>query len=257
MKTQDVKGMNMTGENFTKKASMPTVFHVTHYKAGSQWIYNIMRDCFPDDIVIPTEETAHFSNEPIRQNKIYPTVYVTKKQFESVQLPLNWRRFVIIRDLRDTLISLYFSYKISHEILSPEFQEVRNRLTGLSLDDGLVYLILNLFQFFKEFQLSWIGDERLIRYEDLIVNDTKILTDLFINDFKLPITPERLRAVIEANRFQKLTGREPGNEDILSHNRKGIANDWKNYFSPNVKRIFKNQFGDVLIKTGYEYDLNW
>jgi lipopolysaccharide transport system ATP-binding protein len=52
-------------------------------------------------------------------------------------------------------------------------------------------------------------------------------------------------------------GRSKGTEDPVSHYRKGIAGDWRNYFTPRVADAFKKRFGDILIAAGYEKDLNW
>jgi hypothetical protein len=32
---------------------------------------------------------------------------------------------------------------------------------------------------------------------------------------------------------------------------------WKEYFSPHHKALFKDMFGDALVKLGYEEDNNW
>ncbi len=63
--------------------------------------------------------------------------------------------------------------------------------------------------------------------------------------------------MVKYNTFEVVTGRKQGEEDITAHQRKGIVGDWKNYFSDRVKDEFKKRFGDVLIQTGYEQDLNW
>jgi hypothetical protein len=47
----------------------------------------------------------------MRPGKIYPTLYVTKDEFDSVSLPPNARHFEVIRDLRDTLVVLVFQFE--------------------------------------------------------------------------------------------------------------------------------------------------
>jgi len=39
--------------------------------------------------------------------------------------------------------------------------------------------------------------------------------------------------------------------------RKGIAGDWRNYLRGSLKEAFKERYGDLLVTTGYEKDLNW
>src|SRR5690348_1962232 len=89
----------------------PTIFHVTHWKAGSQWLHRILRDIAPQIL------EKQFLIEPIVAGTIYPTVYVTKEQFESVPLPTGSRKFVVIRDLREALVSAYFSIRYSHAVI--------------------------------------------------------------------------------------------------------------------------------------------
>src|SRR5262249_7213471 len=96
-----------------------TLIHVTHQKAGSQWIHRILRACFSERIVDPSLGDRQFKNRPIVPGAIYPTVYVTRDEFEAVHLPPGARHFTVIRDLRDTLISAYFSLKLSHPVVDP------------------------------------------------------------------------------------------------------------------------------------------
>jgi lipopolysaccharide transport system ATP-binding protein len=236
----------------------PTIFHVTHWKAGSQWINRILTDCVPERIVAPQVGGGQFLYWPLQQGKVYPTIYVSADQFAEVQLPTSWRRFVIIRDLRDTLISAYFSLKVSH----PEELDnapLRDRLQTLSFEAGLALLMDEWLPGCARIQLSWQETgERLIRYEDLLEHDQEILEPLLLEECQLPVEPMRLREIILANRFEQQTvGRARGQEDIRAHERKGIAGDWRNHFSDAIKRKFKNRFGAVLIATGYERDLVW
>lgn len=58
--------------------------------------------------------------------------------------------------------------------------------------------------------------------------------------------------------FNKLAGgRKQGEENTNSHYRKGARGDWKNHFNDQHKSVFKEKYGDLLIKLGYEKDNNW
>jgi lipopolysaccharide transport system ATP-binding protein len=237
----------------------PTIIHVTHWKAGSQWIHRILCDLLPDRIVEPQVGETQFLNWPIQAGKIYPTVYVTKQQFDRAQLPPNSRHFVIVRDLRDTLVSAYFSMKISHAIVSPHLAQLRSTLVSLNMDDGLLYMLDEWLPHCANIQISWLeAGAELIRYEDLLDHDLDILEPLLLETCQLPISHVRLREVLLANRFASLThGRERGQEDISVHERKGVAGDWQNRFTDRIKRAFKARYGGLLVATGYEQDLNW
>lgn len=240
--------------------NIPTIFHVTHHKAGSQWVKAILNQCFRNRVVEAKLFEDQFLKDPIIKGKVYPTVYVTKEQFDSIKLPQNSKRFIVIRDLRDTLVSMYFSFKISHVFTSetPVMLETRKILNTLSMEEGLIYIMERFLDWEKTIQLSWIeAGENVIRYEDLLVKDTEIFTKLLIEDFRVPISRDRLTAIVISKRFKNVTGRNRGVERVDKHNRKGISGDWKNYFTDKVKEVFIEKYGTALIITGYETDLSW
>jgi len=232
----------------------PTVFHVTHWKAGSQWLHRILRDIALDRIVAPQLFEKQFLVEPIVAGAIYPTVYVTKEQFESVPLPAGSKKFVVIRDLRDTLISAYFSIRYSHAVIDKSLAEWRERLEASSVESGLLMLMEEWLPLSVKIQESWVkSGENFVRYEDLLQNDFEILERVLIQQCGLPIDTERLREIVRGNRFENATGgRKPGEENRLSHERKGIAGDWRNYFTPGVTKNFNARFGNLLVSAGYE-----
>ena len=75
---------------------------------------------------------------------------------------------------------------------------------------------------------------------------------------KASISRSYLQKLLDAYSFDKLSeGRRKGMEDQHSHYRKGAAGDWKNYFKAAHKERFKEHYGPLLIKLGYEKDDNW
>jgi hypothetical protein len=104
---------------------------------------------------------------------------------------------------------------------------------------------------------SLLGDNYTeVRYEDLLaqpLEEVRRLLD-FLGADAGEKTVERL---VEKSAFERKSNRERGQEDPSSRLRKGVAGDWKNVFTAEDKRIFKEVAGDVLIKLGYERDSNW
>jgi lipopolysaccharide transport system ATP-binding protein len=235
-----------------------TVFHVTHYKAGSQWLHRILHALAEPWVVPPEVANAQFLGRPVRAGAVYPTVYVTRDQFEAVRLPRDWRRFVVVRDLRDTLVSAYFSLKVSHRLATEEMSGFRARLQGLTTEQALVRMVREWCPPVAAIQRSWVnGPDEVLKYEDLLVRDVEILERVLLGHCRLPSTPEHLRAVVLANRFEAKAGRKPGQEDIRSHQRKGVAGDWRNYFTDKVAKVLKDRYGDLLVAAGYEPDDRW
>jgi hypothetical protein len=235
-----------------------TVFHVTHHKAGSQWVNRILMSLTPDRLVPPELDNSQFLRRPIVRGGVYPTVYLTRERFEAVWVPRNSRRIVIIRDLRDTLVSLYFSLKVSHCLMTDDMEHCRARLQEMSTEDALLCLIRTVCEPIAALQRSWLGGtDRVLKYEDFLDRDAELFERVLIDHCRLPVTREQLRAVVATHRFEARSGRKRGQEDQASHERKGIAGDWKNYFTNRIAKRFKERFGELLVETGYEKDDRW
>jgi lipopolysaccharide transport system ATP-binding protein len=235
------------------------VFHVTHYKAGSQWIKQILMSCGLDRIVPPEMGNAQVLRAPPQPGWVYPTVYLGKQEFDALPPPIDSRWFVVLRDLRDTLVSQYFSIKVSHVLTTPAMAAARAHLQSLDAEEGLLWGVNQLVPTNAHIQTSWIhAGKPFIRYEDLLLRDTKILKRTLIDRCGLPVARAKLRTVVEQCRFEHLSGgRKPGEEDVTSHQRKGIIGDWRNHFTPRIKRAFKDRFGQLLIDAGYERNCDW
>lgn len=236
----------------------PTVIHVTHWKAGSQWIRRVLTWAADNRVVEPEVDSRQFLDQPICAGKVYPCVYVTKQLYDGVKLPRGTKRFVVIRDLRDTLVSGYFSFKLSHPNISEAsgyFQSVLNREP---FEAGMTLLMHEWLNHCAEIQRSWHeAGEPLTRYEDLLYDDVAIFHRDLIERCGLPCSETRFRDAVMSHRFEAISGRPRGQEDPANHFRKGVAGDWRNHFTDRLKDEFKKLYGDVLIATGYEADRDW
>jgi lipopolysaccharide transport system ATP-binding protein len=242
-----------------ESAAGPTLFHVTHWKAGSQWLLAILRECAPAGVVDPLLDQAQVRYAQIQPGAVYPTVYLTRQEMESIALPPDSRIFVVIRDLRDTLVSAYYSFKISHPVLEPGLAVLRAQLNDLDEESGMMQLLEFSLPKSAAIQLSWLESGAIVaKFEDLRLDTHRLLTEILLDRLKMPISRERLARAIDDNRFEKLSGgRAPGQEDPASHLRKGVAGDWQNHFTDRMKRAFKARYGGLLVAAGYEKDLNW
>ncbi|CAN5463363.1 hypothetical protein BH10ACT11_BH10ACT11_12830 [soil metagenome] len=238
----------------------PAIFHVTHYKAGSQWILKILTECVDRDrFVAPREGVAHFLGANLWPGAVYPTVYVTKEEFDAADLPPEWSRFVVIRDLRDTMVSLYFSLRYSHPEGFSSVGAMRPQLEALDEREGLTLVMRRSVRRSAAIQRSWIeAGEHVIRYEDLIDNDIEILEEALLSDERLEIDPGRLRKAIERSRFRRMSGgRLRGEEDLSAHLRRGTPGEWRERLDDEQIAEFKELYGNILIASGYERDLEW
>src|SRR5690349_3395878 len=89
-----------------KRDTFPTVIHFTHPKAGSTWVNGILTELFGKRVKQRVGGVPDFSNA---RGRIYPCVFMRRDAAIAIPAVEAAKRFFILRDLRDTLISRYFS----------------------------------------------------------------------------------------------------------------------------------------------------
>ena len=236
--------------------------HLTHPKAGSTWLDRIFRKSFGSLVEPRGNLGAKAAGVDLKDyvyptGRIHPALFLSCEQFLRHQELADSRRFVVIRDLRDTIISLYFSVRYSHPPLE-RIVAAREQVRHMEQNEALLHYIRDNTSGIASLQRSWVGSgEHLLHYEDLLKDDVALLTDLFIQRCGLPITPSRLKRIILLNRFEARFGRKLGTEDIHSHGRQGAPGNWRKYFTRQMAEEFQERYGEVLVATGYERDETW
>jgi hypothetical protein len=220
----------------------------------------------------------------------------TNASFKYVQPLKHLRGFHVVRDPRDIVVSAYFSHLNTHVTEGwSELVEFRERLKSVSKDEGLILEMDFRKGSFKN-MYDWdysCHHIKELKMEDLIQHPQEKFVEVFrhlglikhpsalaaiaqrvreaVSGFEkrllkpVPKEPppntvseEELAKIIQANAFSaKAGGRKPGEEDLSSHYRKGIAGDWKNHFTQQHIDYFKANYGDLLLKLGYEKSQNW
>jgi hypothetical protein len=166
------------------------------------------------------------------------------------------RYIVIYRDLRDVAVS--YCFYVRKTPWHPEF----SIYSRISVQEGMAHFGRTLLPQYAEWIRSWhrhrdpdLGIE--IRYEDLLCNTTQWLTQAAIH-FGLHPSEEMVKNIAESNSFKRLSGgRNQGEQRAQSFFRKGIAGDWINHFTPELKKLYKDKIGAFLVELGYEKDVSW
>jgi len=240
-------------------------------KTGTSWIIRMLTS-------IPGyRSTSNFGYDILRFNYVKPGDVVhghLPHTNELAELIRNngIKLIITLRDPRDQLISNMFHirrYKTNvwhQRIFEMSDDEAINALIegrpGMDGCPGLGSVISRM-----NISLSWLNSSFpvcCIRYEDLIKNPSRRFQST-LSDLEMDIDDSLIRIIIQKNRFERNTigrklwkqGRKPGQTDQLSHVRKGIIGDWRNYFTDDHKKRFKESTGMLLIDLGYEHDSNW
>jgi hypothetical protein len=166
--------------------------------------------------------------------------------------------YFIYRDPRDMLVSQVFFATDMHEEHGmheyyeslPDFGErLKVAITGID-HDGL-YMVNVKQRYAGVFE--WLRQENVmcIRFEDLI-NQREATLDAMLDEvesigYKIPTPREKaLPILVDAIQPRK------------SHTfRSGKTEGWKEHFTEEHKKLFKDVAGDLLVKLGYEKDNDW
>ena len=247
-------------KTLARDCEVPTLMHVTHAKAGSTWIDAVLREIFHDHVArrgrhVARDTGGDLASHYFEPGRIYPAMFMTREQFMDHEELRDVKRFIIIRDLRDTLVSLYFSLKNSQSLNSQsKTTELRNKLSAINREDGLLYLLEVQIPGAAAVQSSWLNREEIVlRYEDLVENPEELLRETLIEELEMPVSESAIARGVRRTGFK----RQLGKEDIPSHGSKSVSGDWKDHFSETIRKAFAEKWGQLLIDTGYESDLAW
>jgi len=238
--------------------STAPIFHVTHWKAGSQWVRAVLNSAAPRRMIYTSGNPEWFAANPPVEGAVYSPVYSDHVRFRaSIPADRPQHTFAVIRDARDTAVSWYFSLRYSHTTKDPGITGPRDILSRIPFDDGLALVIASHLRSAVWIQRTWLDSGvRVFRYEELRQRQHETFNELF--DYcQLDLSEGKRRRIVDKNSFERKTWWRFGRENRKSHLRKGVAGDWKNHFTDRHKQLFKSHYGEILIQGGYEKDNNW
>jgi hypothetical protein len=162
------------------------------------------------------------------------------------------RKFMVVRDPRDMLVSLYFSTKFSHGFAvrgTPQFAQLMHQIIedcGMDLDS---YCLLNSWIFNADFFLyrDIISDPQtlVLRYEDFVYNKG-LLASAICNWLSLDISQERLSAIIAPYEAIPIAERPD------QHVRQAHPGDHRRKLKPATIAALNGVLGKFMATFGYQ-----
>jgi hypothetical protein len=188
----------------------------------------------------------------------YGHLHATPKLVE-VLCSSRFANYFIYRDPRDVVVSHVFyvtdinNRHVHHDYYVNQLKDFNQRLrTSIQ---GLPDLAIPFPDIRTRFEpyLPWLDRNEVLslRYEDLLEKTTgeleRILDHAVMCGFAL--TGNQESAIETLQRAIK-----PAESPTF---RSGGSGGWKEHFTPELKRLFKDLTGDLLIHLGYEQNQNW
>jgi hypothetical protein len=169
----------------------------------------------------------------------------------------NINPIIMYRDLRDQCVSRYF-----HVLHDPTHRHY-TLYNSLPKNEGMTHNLQIALAYYPNWIKNWITEMKThpdrfyeVRYEDLRA-DAKTTLMGVLSFYGIQLSNEQVEQIVKKVSSQtKFDIRENLNKKSGTA-RKGIVGDWRNHFTEEHVKLFKEQCGQLLIDCGYENDLNW
>ena len=180
----------------------------------------------------------------------------------------------IVRDGRDVLISERFrNFVEESKFLTKEDKRIIDdlRKDQTQFTNGTRSIFTEIF--IRNIASRWVNDltetdtesktlygekYHTLRYEDLLQTPFEVMTQLW-NFLDVKEVSDALVGEVKSEMESNPDGewQAQRNEGIASFLPKGQAGNWQRLFTEKDKSVFKEIAGEMLIRWGYEKDLNW
>lgn len=242
----------------------PAYVYLSFHKTATQFTERVLRSvCRYHRLRAATFDSRHRTVEAAVLSRT-DFLLLTDYSSEMIDLAaLDVRGVRVIRDPRDTLVSMYFSHRSSHALNHEEIAQNRQALADLDVSDGLDYLMRNA-SFFKRIVREldvWLPEDHGY-YEttfERLTRDPRAEFAAILEALGLPLEDADLEAILAENSFSALQDEwaedHPGAD--TNHYRKGVAGEWRRYLIGDAKESFRARYGSLLVRLGYEATLDW
>ena len=241
---------------FTRKVGKPLLVHCSHHKVATVWFKRVL------EAVAANYELAFEAQGPDRPSKdtellFFNNAFRFKHEYVDGR---NFRGSHIVRDPRDLVVSAYhYHLRTSEEWVTAPNDEwggksYQEHLQSLDAKDGLFVEIARCARSEIASMSTWdyYQPEFIeLRYEDALRDEESMFRSLFRHyGFRWS---EVLVSAEIARRYSLEIVRSY--ED--GHVRSGQPGEWRASFGPEHVAYFKELTGDLVVRLGYESNMDW
>jgi hypothetical protein len=242
------------------------VLLLTLEKCGSQWVRDVLSA--PEIVAISGCPHSGISLNINSCNRLEipahtfsgPIYGMNQWEWQYWKHPGD-KAVVVLRDPRDLMISLMFSWLYSHGS-EARVDSGRRVLHDMPNDEKRVAYMIPGFGIGARRRMYWTWvegvheDALVLRYESLVANQHAEFGKVF-DWLGWDVPKKTLDTVVDRLSFEARSGRKPGATDKFSHYRRGVSGDWRNYFTRQHGEQWERLSPGFLREIGYEESDDW
>jgi hypothetical protein len=243
---------------------MARLVHITLEKAASQWVRDVL--CAPEIAAVTGFRncgvTGNFLTGAVKQSLpdgfVGPIYNMNRVEWNALR-QADDRALVVLRDPRDRLISLMYSWMYSHGA-DPFIANVRTLLWSLDSNSARISRLMPEVSYSLRFYLTWLegaGDDSYITHFEQLVTDPAAGFLAITKWLGCELPREAIVSVTEQFSFEALSKRQKGEVDVTSHHRNGLPGDWRSHFNRANGCEWEELYPGFLVETGYETNSAW
>lgn len=165
----------------------------------------------------------------------------------------------LVRDGRDVLTSGTFDWLLKDSEGTDRHEFYFKPIPGMRLERFFDAKVI------KKWAANWcetidiFADKEpavRVKYEEMKEDMSEVLVKIF-EVLEVEASEAIAEKCVENSTFKRMSGRLPGQEEPTAKARKGVAGDWKNYFTLPDGELFDALAGEQMAAMGYESNSDW
>ncbi len=249
----------INGGSLTSSDKQSILFFTVH-KSASTLMVNFLDDLSKVTGLTQIDYNGYFASQGEKglekqQNKnIISKVFKPKgyiygplRNFVAVPETEKYPIILLLRDPRDVLTSQYYSIQKTHPLITKKLIERRKIALAMSVDEHARSQTPRFVKTYNEYIQNILGKHNVLflKYEDMVL-DFRAFVQKINDHLKLNLTTEQI------NKLDRTRSFETQGEDRNAHKRKVTPGDHKEKLKPDTIEWLNKEFGEILIKLGYD-----
>lgn len=226
-------------------------------RVGSRWMHYLLAELFGLTTSPEIDVGILRDNEDVKNSvrfyfKTGRVVKFHRALYEDITdhlQPVNYKVLAVVRNPRDRGVSLTFHnrYHKKHHFRQKDFHTDREAMEFTILEDngfheGNDRQLKLMKPGWSTFDYSNGDGNYLWTTYEWLKEDTQMEVEMICE--YLGLRPKKeIKEIVHRHSFQTKSGRKPGQENRKNlWRRKGITNDWMNWFTPEMKRVTQDDW---------------